>query len=319
MPGEGAQQLAGARALDAHQGHDLALLDAKVRRRRTCRRDAVQPATLNSRPPAVAAAWPAAAFRDRLAPLAEDELLGDGRPRSAPRPPDPRVTRPSRMTATRAACSTRSPRRWVTRMTMRPASASSRISRKSSSDSSSVSAEFGSSKRKTRASRASARAISVRCWVASEQSPSGRSARWRDAERVHQLAVVGAPRRGRRRLPPSRPTIMFSATRQIGEELRLLVHDRDRRRQHRRGDQRPPSRVSSPASAGLLAGEDAHQRALAGAVRSGDAEDLARARGRGRARRARWCCRSACAGPRMADACRQRRRSCRVALLRAAW
>ena len=101
-------------------------------------------------------------------------------------------------------------------MTTRPASASRCIRRKRSVDSSSVSAEFGSSNRNTCASRASARPISValldrerhaperhvgerRGWPGRRMSERSRGSRWRTSARV-----------------PSRPTIMFSATVRLG-------------------------------------------------------------------------------------------------------
>ena len=157
---------------------------------------------------------------------------------------------------------------------MRPAAARPCISRKSWSDSSSVSAEFGSSNRKTRASRASARAISVRCWVASVQLPKGRSARWRDAEGVHQLAVV-APEARPEQAAALAPDHQILGDGQIGKELRLLMHDRDGRR---RIGEAPAAAVEGELAriGRLFAGEDAHQRALAGAVRSGDPQHLAR-------------------------------------------
>ena len=92
---------------------------------------------------------------------------------SAPR--NSAVTGPSRMTTTRSQCTTSSASRWLTRMTIFPCDASSCMYANRRSDCSSVSAEFGSSKRKKRAFRAIARAISARWRTASEQSASGRS------------------------------------------------------------------------------------------------------------------------------------------------
>ena len=136
-------------------------------------------------------------------------------------------TLPSRTTATRLQCLTRSPSRCVTRRTMRPVAAILCISRKSSSDSSAVSAELGSSKRKTRAIAGygtgdlgallgGQRAIG--------QLPVFQMS---DTKRIHDLRVGSAKTRfgGVRALAADHHVLCDG---EIGKKLRLLMHNSHR-------------------------------------------------------------------------------------------
>ncbi len=122
---------------------------------------------------------------------------------------------PSSTTTTRSAWRTSSASRWLTRMTIRPASASACILRKRSFDSSSVSAELGSSNRNTRACWTRARAISVRWWMASGTSSSRRS-RTSSMPRSPMTASSRAFRSRRSQRVRSRPTMTLSATVRLG-------------------------------------------------------------------------------------------------------
>ena len=159
--------------------------------------------------------------------------------------------------------------------------------RKRSVDSSCVSAEFGSSNRNTRASL--------------RERPRDLGALL-DRERQLAERLVARRRgwRGRRSSARSR------SSRSADASARALAPDHDvlarrsgwgraaapgaRRRRGRSpsdGDHGLAVELDLALVAGRLAGEDLDHRALAGAVRAGDAEDLARPRRRGRGRRAR--------------------------------
>ena len=157
-----------------------------------------------------------------------------------------------------------------------PPRASKCMRPKRSLDSSWVSAELGSSNRKIRASRARARPISTRCWVASGTRRTRTSATSRMARSAMSC---------RSRVPQvadQRPRALATDHQvfgdgQVGEELWLLVHDR-----HSIGLGTAVPRLAielDVASVRVgLASQDLDERALARAVRSGDPEDLAAAR-----------------------------------------
>ena len=271
--GDGADELAGAGALDPHERDRPGPRAPRGRRRGTPRRDATSRAarsaglapspstrrgTASSRaapPPTTSsraiASWVRrVALEHRGAAPVED----DGHPVGvlAPAPP--------------AGGDTGSP-------PGRP-SASACIRRNRSSDSSSVRAELGSSNRNTRASWTRARAISVRWWMASGTIPSGSSATSSMARsRITARSVVVQP-------VPQPPGALAAdhhvlADGQVGEQLRLLVDhgdavDADVHRPRLAVDQ-------DLALVGRdLGGEDLDHGALAGAVGAGHAQDLAR-------------------------------------------
>ena len=106
--------------------------------------------------------------------------------------------------------------------TTSPASASRRIRRKNSIDSCGVRAEFGSSNSITRASRVSARVISVRCCTASPSSPELLGEAQLLEQRIAGLAHLGpAPAA---LLVAGEDVLSHS---QVREQLRFLVDDRD--------------------------------------------------------------------------------------------
>ncbi len=117
-PGEGAQQFARARSLRPPSAR-------RSRRGRAVEVDGIELASpcdqFETRKISRSARrrQPSAAFPACSAAGADDELLGD-RLLGQLAPSMIVRTRPSRMTATRAACATRSPSRWVTRSTIRP-------------------------------------------------------------------------------------------------------------------------------------------------------------------------------------------------------
>ena len=164
-------------------------------------------------------------------------------------PTSVRLMRPSSSTTTLSECSASSLSRWLTSITVRPASASTCMRRKRSSDSSSVSAEFGSSKSTTRASCASARAISVRCWIASGHSSSCRSATSRIARSASSSrSCASIPCRSQRLR--SRPITMFSATVRLGKSCGSWCTTATSRAPMT-GDHDWPSTRISPASEGV--------------------------------------------------------------------
>ena len=225
-----------------------------------------------------------AASRDASAP---DPYPGrPPRPRPAPgrwppgsgsRPPASSDALPSRMTTTRSRVRTSSASRWLTRMTTRPASASACIRRKRSFDSSSVSAELGSSNRNTRASWTSARAISVRWWMASGTSSEQAVPDVVDAQVAHHAELLLAQRRGAASGCPSRPTMTLSPTVRLGNSCGSWCTTATRWTPMSTDHGSPSTRIS-PVVGGGLRGEDLDHRALAGAVGPGDTQDLPRVR-----------------------------------------
>ena len=207
----------------------------------------------------------------------------------------PARTRPSSSTTTLSACSASSPRRWLTSITVRPAvgehvHAPEEILRL-------LVGERGVRLVEEHDAGVAARARARSRCAAGSRAGSSRELAVGDVEdRERRRAARARARRGRGRTPAAALAADHDVLGdgQVREELRLLVHDRD----EPCADHRRPRLALDDDLArvrGRLAGEDLDHRALAGAVRAGDAEDLARARPRGRARRARSCRRSACA------------------------
>ncbi len=183
------------------------------------------------------------------------------------------VHRPSRMSATRSVCSASSAIRCETRMTTLPASASRCIRRKRSTDSSWVRAEFGSSNRKTRASRASARPISTRWAMARGTLSMGRSAYSRMARSVSSERSAASSRRTIARVP-SRPTIRFWATVRFGKSCGSWCTTATRSRS-RAVSQAAPSSSMVPSSAVVSPARILMSVLLPAPFGPGHAEDLA--------------------------------------------
>ena len=88
------------------------------------------------------------------------------------------------------------------------------------------------------------------------------------------IFASAAPSLGRPALVPSRPTSTFSATVRLGKSCGSWWTTATAR-QSSAGDQGRPLKSELAGVGALLAGDHAHERALSGAVRSGDAEHLA--------------------------------------------
>ena len=270
---EGAQELAGARSLHPHEGQDLALLDGKS--------EALELAVVMG--PAGGAEQPApgrrrglagAAFRDRLAPFAEDELLGDGvlaeglahqiRGHAAVADDGHALGMFHQIAQAMAHQDHDAPRRGqaahlaeelvgflIGQSGIRLVEEEDAgISRQGPGDLGALLGGQG----------------------AAAQGPLGQM---EDAEGVHQLAVM-APEARPEQAAALAPDHQILGHAQIGKELGLLMHHRDGRR---RIGEAPAAagEAELPRIGGLFAGEDAHQRALAGAIRSGDPQHLSRA------------------------------------------
>ena len=181
------------------------------------------------------------------------------------------------MTATRSQWASISPSRWLTSITTLPRAARSCIAAKSWSDSSSVSAELGSSNRKKRASTGErprdldALADGERALRERAVARSGSM-----AELAQDRQVVGrvTRERDRRRLAADRHVL---GDREVRPELRLLVHDRHAvarvarrpRRAVRPGSRPRPAPPRPPGSRTSVR--------LPAPFGPGDAQDLARA------------------------------------------
>ena len=150
-----------------------------------------------------------------------------------------------------------------------------RISRNSSSEFLVGQRRVGLIEQEEQRSRATARAISVRCCVASEQSARSLSLRCAMPSACITRASA-SPSRGFSAVLLPCPTSTFWATVRFGKSCGSWWTTATSC-QSTAGNHGRPSKVSCAGIGPLLAGDDADQRALAGAVRSGDAEHLARA------------------------------------------
>ena len=135
------------------------------------------------------------------------------------------------------------------------------------------SAAVGSSMIRTRASKDSALAISTICWSAIDRPRAGRSGSSRDAEAVEQaLDLVAASRA--RSIRPSAPQRLAAhedvlGDREVGEERRLLVDDGDAGVARVGGAVEVDRLAVDQHVAGVGpvdAGQQLHERRLAGAV-----------------------------------------------------
>ena len=184
-----------------------------------------------------------------------------------------RTRRPSRSTVTRSASSMTSSMRCEVKMIATPAAASWRTTLNSVSHSDVDSAEVGSSIIRIRASSDSALAISTSCC-----SPTLQFRRRGFAGRCRCRAVASSPsgrlgdsapiddRPGDQRLASEKDVV---GRRQFGNEIELLMDDRDARALGVLNAREPDRRARQPNGAVVFdmhAGEDFHQRALAGAV-----------------------------------------------------
>ena len=144
--------------------------------------------------------------------------------------------------------------------------------RNSRSHSAGDSAEVGSSMIRMRASSDSALAISTSC-CSPTRSPATRASGSRSMpSRPRSSRAAATVARRSRSTPPisgSRPRKMLAATRQFRDEVQLLVDDRDPGRLGVADAGEAHRLAADPDLAlvvGVHAGEDLHQRRLAGAV-----------------------------------------------------
>ena len=213
---------------------------------------------------AMSSRWVGTKFRPTIAEMiAFDESLSIGAVRTR---------RPSRSTVTRSASATTSSMRCEVKMIATPAAASWRTTLNSVSHSDVDSAEVGSSIIRIRASSDSALAISTSCCSPTRSSatrlcgsmsmPSRRSSAVR---RLGDPAPID-DRPGDQRLASEEDVV---GRRQFGNEIELLMNDRDARALGVLHARELHRRARQPDDAVVLdvhAGEDLHQRALAGAV-----------------------------------------------------
>ena len=143
----------------------------------------------------------------------------------------------------------------------------------------------------SRASSEMALAISMICWSAIERPRAGRRGSMCDAEPGEERLGLGVHRRpvdaatGAERLAAHEDVL---GDRQVGEERRLLVDDRDARGLGLRGRaevDRLAVEQQLAAVAAVHAGDDLDQRRLAGAVLADEGVDRARRAPRGRPER----------------------------------
>ena len=166
--------------------------------------------------------------------------------------------------------------------TAAPCLRSARMTSNSRSTSTEVSAAVGSSITITFALKESALAISTICWSATDSPRAGRlgssstPSRAKTAVVCRRISARSMRRPAAQRLPADEDVL---GDREVGEERRLLVDDRDPRVPRRggpgEGRRRPVDRQRA-AVRPVHAGQDLHQRRLAGAVLAEQRVRLAR-------------------------------------------
>ena len=147
-------------------------------------------------------------------------------------------------------------------------------------DSGGESAEVGSSRMMIRAPENSTRPSSTSCCRPSGKAPA--SARVDvDAEPLQMLARLARPWRASDGAEPAdrlHAEEDILGDRQVRRDAQLLMHHADAGRQRVAGGAEAtgaPSQAHDPAIVGVHAGDDLHQRALAGAVLADETMDLA--------------------------------------------